>query len=103
MNVNFNINNQVFATEMQDVVDLADGRCSFDLVITCRNADMDLITNKINEIANNVFADFHALIDERVTGFMIFGASAHYHYTIKGTDNQISSFREFIQMPAAQG
>ena len=88
---------------MADIEQLADGRCSFDVVITCRNADMELITNTINQISTEFFNDFELLVDERVTGFMMFGVPAKYHYTIKGTDNQISDFRHCFQAPEVAG
>jgi hypothetical protein len=103
MNVNFMVNNAAYAAEMADIVDLENQMRSFDVVISCRNDEMELITNAINAIAQEIFNDFEVLVDDRVAGFMMFGDPAKYHYTIKGSINQIHDFRNRFHVANIQG
>lgn len=99
MNVNLSVGNHDFAAEMMDVVQVEQGLRAFDVIITCRNQDMDLINNRINQIALAVFEGFEEYVDPRVQGVMMMGAPAKYHYTIKGTEAQLNVFRHFFDVP----
>ena len=93
MSYNLVINNNNFSTEISAIAE-GNPNSSFDIVIQCRNHQMELVLNKINEFALEIFLGFEVLVDARVRHFYLAGQNGRFHATITGSVNQLHDFRD---------